>query len=231
MELKNRFFELSPAAQRKFQLKIAIGSLGIILGISLILFLIEPSLALIGIFAGAMILTIIAPFFDVPALVKKEKLKYHSLFLFAEEERKGKITLHGGTLFDYYFVLPKEMGGQERTRLILLEYLKGILSLIHQENEEIVVEGTSYFLNEQTAAKIGFSKVGTNWGQGVILAFNFFNLTASMSMAKKKLTFPNLSRAHTFRARISEIKQKEEFIKQLIQRLDRENNAKNSLAN
>ena len=220
MKLKNQYFEWSKQQQRKFQLKLGIYSLIIIVIIGLILFSTGSNLSFLLLLVIVIMITLIAPFFDVPSLVGKGDLKYYSLFFLAEKEKKGVIKIHGGTLFDYYFVLNKNMNGQDRTKLIMLEYLKGLISLTKQENENIILEGTSYIINERTAKKVGLKKVSTNGVQTIILAFNYFNLMASIFMAKKTIQFPNLNKVNTYRAKVMDVKKKEQFINQLILNLE-----------
>ena len=112
------------------------------------------------------------------------------------------------------------MNGQERTKLILLEYLKGLINLIEEEDENIIIEGTSYIINERTANKVGLKKVSTNGLQWIILVFNYINLMVSISMAKKTIQFPNLNKVITYRAKVADIKKKEAFIKRLILKLE-----------
>jgi hypothetical protein len=223
MELKNPYFELSNQQQRKFQINLGIYSLIIVVVITLILLSVSLNLSLLLPLVIGIVITLIAPFFDVPSLVEKGGLKYYSLFLLAEKEKKGIIKIHGGTLFDYYFVLSKNMNGQERTKLILLEYLKGLINLIKEEEENIIIEGTSYIINERTANKVGLKKVSTNGLQWIILAFNYINLMTSISMAKKTIQFPNLNKVNTYRAKVIDIKKKEQFINRLILKLENTN--------
>ena len=40
------------------------------------------------------------------------------------------IKIHGGTLFDYVFVIDQKMNGKQRTNFIIQQYLEGLLNLI-----------------------------------------------------------------------------------------------------
>ncbi len=55
---------------------------------------------LIGILTLAIVISILAPFFDTPSLKKQGKLIYHSLLFLSEKPKNGIISIHGGTLFD-----------------------------------------------------------------------------------------------------------------------------------
>lgn len=217
--MNNRFFQLSKNGQRRFQFKIILVTVLGLLTFGIFLFLISPKLIYLCIFLVPIIMTIIAPFFDVPAQVEKGDLKYYSMFFFAEKLKKGVIKIHGGTLFDYYFAFSSEMTQREKTKLVLLEYLKGLNELIQTTEENIRIQGTTYFINEKTANRLGLKKVATNEGQKLILWFNFINITLSMSIVNQKLVFPNLSNIMTFEGKVKDLKKKEEFIQNLIKNL------------
>ncbi|WP_051554531.1 hypothetical protein [Maribacter antarcticus] len=90
---------------------------------------------------------------------------YSSLFI-TEKEQKGIIKIHGGSLFDYVFVLDKTLSGKQRTNFILQKYLEGLLNLIDvcekDGNTLVKIKGTTYILNERTANKIGFNSIKTD---------------------------------------------------------------------
>lgn len=194
--------------------------LGINLPIAVVLVLISPRLFPLFFVPLAFSFTIVAPFFDVPSLVKKGGLTYHSLFLLAEKPKKDTVTLHGGTLFDYYFTLERGWSGQLRTAFILAEYLRGLLSLMEYFPDDMKLRGTSYIIQERTARKVGMLKAPTDGIQVFLLTFNYFNLMASLYLAKGKLTFPNLNRVHTFEGTIGALRENEGFIRGMLKRLE-----------
>lgn len=226
--MKNFYFEWSSQKQRSFQLQLGIYSLFVIAFIAGLMFLLKASLLYLLPFVVAAILSVIAPFFDIPALVKEGKLKYYSLFLLGEKENKGVIKLHGGSLFDYYFVFQKELGAEQRTKLVLLEFLKGLKQIIKQEKDEVVIEGSSYILNERSARKAGLTKVPMNQIQALILVYNYLNLTVSMSLVKKRFSLPKLSSVNTFKGTVKDLKNNEAAIDQLISRLEKSSASKNT---
>ena len=221
MQQKNRFFEYSKQEQLRFQSKVGFLSAVVVLLIGLLLFLVNIKLLLILPAVLAIVLSIIAPFFDVPSMVKADKLKYYSLFLLAEKERNGTLKVHGGNLFDYYFVFDRSLNAQERKRLVILEYLRGLSSLIKYENDELLIEGTSYIINERTVRKIGLNKRPLNGIQYLILSFNYFNLLITASLAGKSLELPDLRKVISFRGKVSDLKKSEPFIQELIARLEK----------
>lgn len=178
---------------------------------------------LLSLLAFSITLSIIAPFFDTPSGIKRGKLIYYSSLFLAEPEKKGEIKIHGGTLFDYVFVLDKKMSGNTRTRFILQKYLEGLLNLMadyeEKANKEIMITGTSYILNKRTANKLGFRLVTTDPVQKLILIYNYFNLLISNSIAKGKLSFPNINRIITVEASLDELCQNKTYITLFYERL------------
>mgnify|MGYP006192488937 FL=1 len=110
--------------------------------------------------------SIIAPFYDVPALKKTGDLTYHSSLFVSERPKNGIIKVHGGTLLDYIFVIDHQSKGPQRTKFILQEYLEGLLNLMEElppESKNSRVRGTSYIINEKTSQRIGFQVVETDF--------------------------------------------------------------------
>ena len=115
-------------------------------------------------------------------MVASGKLKYQSLLFLSERPKKGIINIHGGTWFDYMFVLNKKMNGKQRTTYIIQQYLQGLLNLIEEHKKDgetssnMRVRGTSYMINANTAKRIGFDIVETDSIQKLILVYNYFNV-------------------------------------------------------
>jgi hypothetical protein len=214
--MKHRFYVKTTQEQNRILWKIAgitmlvnllIGTLSILLGLYVLPFL-----------SIAISLSIVAPFFDIPPLKKSGRLIYFSPLFITEREHKGVIIIHGGSLFDYVFVLNKSLKGRQRKTYIIQQYLQGLLNLIDSQEKkadpEVKIKGTSYILNDRTAKKLGFKIVKTNFLQKLILTYNYVNLLVSNSIAQGKVTFPRLGKVKTFEASISTlIKHKPSIIK------------------
>jgi len=172
---------------------------------------------LIGILTFSITLSIIAPFFDMPSLKKNGRVIYYSPLFITEKPKNGLIKIHGGTLFDYYFVIDKKMNGKQRTNFIIQQYLDGLLHLIekYENDKKIKIRGTSYIINKRTAEKIGFEIVETDILQKIILIYNYFNILISNSIAKNKLSFPKLNKTKTFDADVSQLLERKEYIEKL----------------
>lgn len=219
--MKHRFYIKSKKEQNKIQAVIALAALLIIVLVAFLSWL--TGFYWLIILAFPITLSIIAPFFDIPSLKESGRLIYYSPLFVAEKLRKGVIKIHGGSLFDYVFVIDRNLSGKARTNLILQQYLEGLLNLI-EENENkspqnIKVRGTSYIISKRTAERIGFKVIQTDTLASIILTYNYFNLMASYSLAKAKVSFPKLRDTKTFEADLIELLERKDFIKNLNEKL------------
>ncbi|RKS42503.1 hypothetical protein BC962_3261 [Gillisia mitskevichiae] len=210
--MKNRYFQLSKKQKWNTYIKLIITTLVILIPFFFIsfyfnIYFLAPIIFWIS-------LSIIAPFFDMPSMIKSEKLRYESSLLISEKKKNNQITIHGGTLFDYYFVLNKDDNGKIRKNFILLEYLNGILKLMESNKEKLNLEiiGTTYILNQRTANKIGFKVQKTNTTQLIILILNYPNLVFTKSFANKNVSFPNLKNIKTYKSSIKELNENKQRI-------------------
>ena len=200
--LNHKFYTKGKKEQNKTLFLISIGSLTIII-LSIIVSILT-GLFLIPVIAIPVTLSIIAPFLDMPSLKSSGRIIYFSPLFIAEQPREGTIHVHGGTLFDYVFVIDRALNGRQRTEFILQQYLSGLLNLMekYKDEKQLKIRGTSYIINERTAQKLGFKTVPTNLFQRFILGYNYFNILISNSIAKNKVSFPKLSNTKTFEAKI-----------------------------
>ena len=213
----HRFYTKSNVQQRLIQIGIALVALIIVTLSFLVAW--RLNVFLIAFLIAALVLSIIAPFFDVPAMVNRGKLTYHSPLFLAERQVNQVITIHGGTLFDYVFVLHRGMTGKQRNRYIMQQYIAGLLSLIERHGNRVdrdtIVRGTSYFVNNRTLAKLGFEIKKTDGMQKLILMLNAVNLFISYSIAKNKLAFPKLNQTKTVEIKLSTLTKKKGYLEEL----------------
>ncbi len=221
MELKHGFYLKPKKEQVQIQILIGLFTLLLITGVFAICWITGfwPPLF----FSVPILLSVVAPFFDVPALKKSGDLIYYSSLFLAEKPKNGKITIHGGTLFDYVFVIGCNFKGKPSNNLIIQQYLEGLIKLLDHHCEEnpenFTIRGTSYILNERTARKIGFQVVQIDFLQRIILVFNYFNLMFTYSIAKGKWSWPSVLETKTFEANLFDLMEKRDFIKNLKERL------------
>ena len=219
--MKHGFYIKSKKEQNQIQFLIGFFALIIILTSLYISW--KSGMYLFVILTFPITLSIIAPFFDTPSLKKSGGLIYYSPLFLSEKRRRGMIKIHGGTLFDYVFVIDQKMNGKQRTNFIIHQYLEGLLNLIEKnennKSENIKIRGTSYIINDRTAQRIGFKVVKTDNIQKLILLYNYFNVLITYSIAKGKLSFPNLKETKTFETTLKELGKRKDFIRNLNAKL------------
>lgn len=225
--MQHNYYLKSRKEQNQIQIKIGLVALFfnlIVLALSIL-----SGLHLLLLISITITLSIIAPFLDTPKLKKTGKLIYYSTLFIAEKEKNGEIIIHGGSLFDYVFVINKNLNGTQRTKFILQKYLEGILNLMEtcekNNNTSVKIKGTSYILNERTANKLGLKIIKTDYIQKLILTYNYVNILISNSIAKRKISFPKISNIRTFESELNELIERKEFIQELNSQL------KKSIAN
>ncbi|WP_282072696.1 hypothetical protein [Polaribacter atrinae] len=213
--MNHRFYNKNEKEQKRILIAIATCSL-IIIVLSIIIS-IYSRIYVIGILTFAITLSIIAPFFDMSSLKKSGRIIYCSSLFVIEKPKNSRIKIHGGTLFDYYFVIENQMNGKQRTDFIIQQYLEGLLHLLkkYEKDKRMKISGTSYIINRRTAEKIGFKIIETDFLQIIILTYNYFNILISNSIAKNKLSFPKLNKTKTFEADIGQLLERKEYIEKL----------------
>ena len=121
LENTHPFYQKTEKEKKAIQLKVV--AIALLLFIPSLIVAWQTKIFFIAIFVFYLLITIIAPFIDVPTNQKTGRLIYYSNFLITEKEKNGVVKIHGGTLLDYYFVLNFKWNGQQRTNYILQPYL------------------------------------------------------------------------------------------------------------
>lgn len=218
---QHRFYGLSSSQQQRFQLKVIVGFLALNIAMGLVFYL--TSLLFVIPFFFAFSLSVIAPFVDVPSGVKNGTLHYYSPLLIGEKIKGKKLTLHSGSLFDYYFVFSKAQSVQERKKQVMIMALDGLIQLINdyqaRQGTGITIKVTSYILNRRTARKIGLSPITPDALQWFLLYFNFLNLTCSLSLLNRQLTWPNVRKTTSYEGCLESLIAKKDDLLKLRNRL------------
>ncbi|AWW32352.1 hypothetical protein DN752_20630 [Echinicola strongylocentroti] len=213
------FYEKPESQQKKLIFFVALAVSILFVGTLLIAFITEVYwISLIT----APFIMIAAPFIDTPMGKKKGKLIYYSPMFITERQENHKIIFHGGTLFDYCFALDFSLPGPQRTREILSGYLEGLLNFIEQHEsskEDVMLEGTSYILQENAAKRLGFRSVPTQGIYSIILVVNYPTLIIAYSISKNKLSLPDLRKIKTYRSSVKELSNNKLYIKDLYEKL------------
>ncbi len=222
--MEHRFFLKSEKKQTQIQL--CIGLVAFVVVISSIVVSWKTGIYFIGIFLAPVTLTIVAPFIDVPGMKKKGKLIYYSSLFLTEKPENGILKIHGGSLFDYVFVIENKFSGRQRVNLIIQEYLQGLLKLIetfeNTDSQELKIRGTSYIINERTAERMGFKVAQTDAIQKLILMYNYFNILIMYSIAKGRLSFPPLGSIITYEADLGDLVKQRASLRSLHEKLKKD---------
>ncbi len=218
--MEHRFFSKNEEEQKRllwktgavlFVTSIAILAISYFTGLYILVFLIP------------VVILIAAPFIDLPMGKKSGKFIYYSPLFITEEERNNKVTVHGGTLFDYVYTIKPEMQKRERTQFVLYGYISGLINFITefegQGKDNLKIRGTSYIINRRTASRFGLQPVQKDLGQVVLLLLNYIPITLSYSFLKQKLQLPKISDVQTFEGKLSEIAAHKEELFRLKHRL------------
>lgn len=217
MEFEHRFYKKTEKQQKTFWLKLTIIILGIFLPLIFLAFL--KGYYVVAIAIIPLVISVIAPFYDVPTMYRKGRILYHSTLFLSEKPRNEILKIHGGTLFDYWFVINRNSSGYERRKFIINQFLSGLLHLIEKyENEgkdHFKVEGTTYILNKRTAERIGFRVQKPDVIDSLILFFNYFNILITSTISNAKLSFPRIKNIYTFETSFKELKENRQLIEQL----------------
>lgn len=217
MQLEHKFYIKSKQKQFYFQFLLILT--GIILWVILSLPFVYLGFYLIPLFFIPIFISILAPFIDVPALVKNGKLHYYSPLFLIEKPHQAVIRIHGGSLFDYFFVLDKKMNARQRKGFILFSYLDGLDQMIetikHQEDPPKIITATTYILHERTAQKIGFTSRKPRLIDRTLFYFNYFNLMLSASMAHTKIHFPRIGNLRTYCISTEDLCENQPYIREL----------------
>lgn len=222
MEFDHRFYEKTKKQQKAFQTKLAVLTFGILLLLVVLGFL--TGYYVVALAVIPLVISVVAPFYDVPSLYKKGKLYYHSSLFLSETPKNEIFKIHGGTLFDYWFVINRKSSGHERRKFIIYQYLSGLLNLIekygNEDKDDFKVKGTSYILNKRTAERLGFHVQKPDVVDSLILFFNYFNILVTSTIGNAKLNFPRLNNIYTFETSIRELNEKRQVIERLKNNLN-----------
>lgn len=221
LKMTHQFFQKSRSEQRKILWKTG-GALFLICSFILVISYLT-GFYLLAILTPIVML-IAAPFIDLPMGKKNGKFIYYSPLFITEPVKNNKVIVHGGTLFDYLYTVSPDLKGCDRTNYVLYGLLLGLIKFIseheNRDNDDLRIRGTSYIINQRTAARFGLKPVKTDLFQYIIMLFNYIPITLSYSFIKRKIHFPKISEIKTYQGELSELannKQKLLHLKNLLE--------------
>lgn len=168
-----------------------------------------------------------------------ELYQYLSPMLLVYGASEEKYDLHNGTSFDYVFVMRKVPPGRIFQRIMLSYYIEGLLRIIEKLESGVLpksveISGTSYFFSASTAERLGFSLKVPSVFYRINIYMNYLDLIWMYSLAKGRLSFPNLREIKAVKTTGAVLLEKKDYLERLNQYLESgaeeyKGGAKNSL--
>lgn len=164
-------------------------------------------------------------FLITPLFTSVNFYHYYSPMVVSFGNNKRLIDLHNGTSFDYLMEMSQVNPGIQWKSKMLYYYLEALLTIILQiENDSlpsnIVIRGSSYFLRQRSAEKLGFKVNNASILEKLNIILNYIDLIWMYSLTNGKLTFPNLSTISTVRTTGANLMEKKQTIIELKNRLE-----------
>lgn len=189
----------------------------IVSGFSLILPILTKSYAL-------FLLPILAPFLNlvsVPFFRLIGYYKYLNPYVISTVQTNKKYDLHNIFTFDYLVNFKWSDRGKRAQKILLGNYLKALITIIerienNQLSPKVKIVGHSYFFNERTAKKLGFtiSQASLFWKLNSIL--QFIELTYLYSFSQGKLVIPKFWKVKKAEIIGSDLVTKKELLEKLV---------------
>jgi len=132
----------------------------------------------------------------MPILTLLGVADYKSELLFVTKDANKNYAIHFGSLFDCLFS-GLFSGKRGKFKDLMLYFLiDGMLTIIHdiesgKIESEAEISGSSYFFNENTAKKFGFSSMKLLKSHKYILIANYLEILLVFSFSKGRLARPN----------------------------------------
>ena len=138
----------------------------------------------------------IIQFLITPLLTCLKLYHYYSPMVVSFGNNKV-IDLHNGTSFDYLMDMRNVKPGIDWKRKMLIHYLKAFIAIINkmetgQMDKSITVRGSSYFISNRSAEKIGFTIHKAAFAEKINIVLNYFDLIWMYSLANGAIMLPNL---------------------------------------
>lgn len=176
---------------------------------------------------GILLLPVLAPIMNlvsVPFLKLVGYYKYLNPYVISTIQTNDMYDLHNIFTFDYLVNFKWTDRGLKVQKTLLLHYLKALLTVIHRiENEglspEVKIVGHSYFFNERTATRVGFtvSKASSFWVINSCL--QFIELSYLYSFSQGKLALPKFWKVKRVEIIGKDLVEKKEVIAAMVERL------------
>ncbi len=176
---------------------------------------------------GLLFLPILAPIFNlvsVPFFRLIGYYKYLTPLVLSTVQTDKEYDLHNVFTFDYLVNFKWADRGIKVQKMLLQHYFKALLVIIErietgQLSPEVTIVGHSYFFNDRTAQKLGFtiSKASSFWVINSCL--QFIELTYLYAFSQGKWTFPKFWKVQRAEISGTDLLAKKNFLAGLVKKL------------
>lgn len=176
---------------------------------------------------GYLLLPVLAPILNltsVPFFRLIGYYKYINPFVISTVQNDEQYDLHNVFTFDYLVHFKWSDKGKYVQRVLLGHYFKALLTIIERIeggllSPNVKIVGHSYFFNDRTAQKFGFSisKAPLFWKINSIL--QFIELSSLYSFSQGKLALPKFWKVKKAEISGAELIKKKEMIKALMNKV------------
>ncbi len=165
---------------------------------------------------------LLVPFVDTPSGKMSGTLFYYSPLFIVSKQKKGVYQLHGGTLFDYFFIFKWKDRGLKSKKVVFIHLLDGLLNLIEElksTEDAVTIKGASYFFNEKTAQSINFTTHPAPAFHKIMMGIHYLAIAISYSFTTGKFALPPLGNLIEMESDKHNLIQQEPVIRRLKNRL------------
>lgn len=158
------------------------------------------------------------------------RFRYYSPLLFATRRPDGGLDLHAGTLFDYAMRLRWSDRGPRAVRIVTADLLRGLLALCHETERGAIprqarIVVSSYFFSIRSLARFGFEPNDPPAATVLNLVLASVGVAIRLSFIRGWPTFPNLRKTRQGVTSAERLRQHEDEIRRLLQRLSKNSEA------
>jgi hypothetical protein len=191
---------------------------------------------------GLLVIPILAPFLNfatVPLFRLTGYFKYLNPYVISTVQNDKQYDLHNVFTFDYFVNFTWADRGKYAQRTLLGHYFKALLEIIERiENKQlspdVKIVGHSYFFNDRTAEKLGFtiSNASAFWKFNSVI--QFVELTYLYSFSQGKWAIPKFWKVKRAEITGSELLRKKEMLEALVLKIlpdDQKNKTANTEKN
>jgi hypothetical protein len=150
--------------------------------------------------------------------------RYYSPMLLGMLPNQRQIDLHSGGSFDDLFRLVTQGSPRSWRRWIQHHHINGLLALTGRIEcgdipDNVVVTGSTYFISERSARRLGFSISPASAFDNLNLWMNVIDITWMYSVARGRWSFPPVWRSRRFTISGRDLFEHRHVLKRMLTRL------------